>query len=650
VTGVCGSWHLDGAPGAGDACAAMQRALAIYGGYRSDRIDLGPIALGIELAHMLPEDRFDRQPLKGADGGLYLVADARIDNRPELAEALGLSADRTTTIGDADYILAAWERWGEEALDRLKGSFAFIMWDARARILRLVRDPLGQRPLFVHRAPGRIHVASMAKGLHALPDIPRAPDAERMRDHIALLPQVGPRSFFAGIDRVEPGQMLRIYGDGRTDQVDWYDRTQDRSPRFARVDDYVDAFRELFDRAIADSLRTTGGVASHLSAGRDSGLVSVSAAAELAKSGRRLTAYTHVPLPGANLPPVTGRFGNEGPGAARAAAMYPNIDHVLVDCAERTVGDEFDRHFFYCEYPVLNPTNSLWDSEIARQAAARGATMLLNGQFGNMTVSTLGTQRLAELVARGRLLRWSREVAALHRNRHDSLRGLLSVSLVPHLPIPIVLLLRRLFGRQDYVVSEYTALREDLARSETFRSHVETIGFDTHFRAWGDVHAMRRMVLWRVDHLGQHMKGMLAATGLDSRDPTSDIRLVEFLSGVPTDVFLRDGQTAWLFNQAFGDRLPAETVEARTKGLQSADWPTRMRQALPALRSELERARHSPTAVALMDMDGLLADASAFPESDADLANTQHNMRYHIRLMRGVSVAHFLRKLEAGNR
>ncbi|MGC6328562.1 asparagine synthetase B family protein [Rhizorhabdus sp. FW153] len=649
MTGVCCNWHLDGAPGADDACAAMQRALALYGGHRSDRIDLGPIALGIELAHMLPEDRFDRQPLSGADGGLYLVADARIDNRPELAEALGLSAERTAAMGDADYILAAWERWGEGALDRLKGSYAFILWDARARVLRLVRDPLGQRPLFVHRAPGRIRVASMAKGLHALPDIPRAPDVERVRDHIALLPHVGPRSFFAGIERIEPGQMLRIHGDGRTDKVDWYDRTQDRSPRFARIDDYADAFRELFDRVIADALRTPGGVASQLSAGRDSGLVTVSAAARLAQDGKRLTAYTHVPLPGAHLPPVSGRFGNEGAGAARAAAMYPNIDHVLVDCAERTVGDEFDSNFFYKEYPVLNPTNSLWDSEIARQAAASGATLLLNGQFGNMTVSVLGTQRMAELVARGQLLRWAREVAALHRNRHHGLRSLLSISIVPHLPIPVVIALRRLFGRQDYIVSEYTALRDDLAQSEAFQSHVEAMGFDTHFRAWGDVHAMRRMVLWRVDYIGQHMKGMLAATGLDSRDPTSDIRLVEFLSGVPTELFLRDGQTAWLFKQAFGDRLPADTVEARTKGLQSADWPTRMRQALPMLRTELERARHSPTAVALMDMDGLLADASAFPNNDSDLLGGERRMRYHMRLTRGLSVSHFLRKLEAGN-
>lgn len=649
MTGICGSWHFDGTPGAADECARMQAALAVYGRDRSGRADIGEFALGIQLARMLPEDRYDRQPLTGADGGLFLVADARIDNRPELAEALGLDAERTRMMCDADYILAAWERWGEDALERLKGSYAFALWDARTRILRLIRDPLGQRPLFVHRSQGRVLFASMAKGLHALPDVPLAPDAERVRDHLALLPHVGPRSFFAGIDRVEPGGMLRLHANGQVEIITWYDRERDRSPRFSRLEDYVDAFRALFDRAVADSLRTTGGVAAHLSAGRDSGLVAVTAAAQLAKSGQRLAAYTHVPLPGAPLFPAAGRFGNEGPAAARTAALHANIDHILIDCVHRQVGDDFDSNFHHHEYPLLNPTNSLWESEIARTAAARGASLLLTGQHGNMTVSTLGTQRIAELLGRGHLFAWGREILAMRRKGHDSLRGLLSVSIVPHLPQAVVIMLRRLFGRADYVLSEYTALREEIAASPAFRNHVSDIGFDTRYQAWGDVHAMRRMVLWRIDYLAMHMKGILASTGLDVRDPTGDIRLVEFLSAVPTELFLHDGETAWLFKAAFGDRLPQEAVQARQKGLQSADWATRMRQAFPALAIELERARHSPTAAALMDLDALIADAAGFPQMEGEPETQAMATRYHLRITRALSVAHFLRKLEAGN-
>lgn len=648
MTAICGSWHLDGAPGAGEECARMQAALAPYGRDRSDRRDLGDIALGIRLARMLPEDRFDRQPLTGAGGRLLLLADARIDNRPELAEALGLADERRAGLCDAAYVLAAWERWGEDCLDRIEGSYAFVLWDQQARILRLVRDPLGRRPLFVHQAHRRLHFASMAKGLHALPDVPRAPDADMVRDFLALLPHAGPRSFFAGIERVEPGGMLRCHADGRIEAIAWYDRMRDRAPRFRRPEDYAEAFRSLFDRAVADALRTDGGIASHLSAGRDSGVVTATAAAMLAARGERLTSYTHVPLPGAPLQQMPGRFGDEGPGAARVAAMHANIDHVLVDCAGRRIGDDFDSNFHYYEYPPLNPTHALWLSEINRRAAAGGATVLLNGQFGNMTISIDGFERLPELLGRGRLFGWARETWALVRNGHSP-RALLSASLLPFLPHDAIRQLRRAVGRTDVRLEDFSPLRDEVIASPAFRQRVAELGFDTRYRPWRDGRAMQRMMLWRGDYLAQNRKGVLAAHGIDVRDPTSDLRLIAFTAGLPSDLFLRDGQPAWLFKAAFGARLPAETVAARRKGLQSADWATRLQRDLPDLAPLLDRAEHSPTAAALIDLPRLRADAAALPTLAGQPHSAQTVRTYHLRLIRGLAMAHFLIKLEGGN-
>lgn len=649
MTAICGSWRLDGAPVAGQECARMQAALTLYGRDRSGRFDPGFVALGIQLARLLPEDRFDRQPLIGCGGRLVLVADARINNRSELAASMGLSPRQTTNMCDADYILAAWEMWGEQGLEQLKGIFAFALWDDRDRILRLVRDPLGQRPLFYHQGPGRLMFASMVKGLHALPDVIRAPDVEQLRDHLALLPHSGSRSFFAGIDRVEPGGMLRFHADGRVETINWYDRTRNRSPRFNRAEDYVNAFRDLFDRAVADALRTDGTVACHLSAGRDSGLVTVTAAAQLARRGQRLAAYTHVPLPGAVLSSGPNRIGDEGPGAARTASLHDNIDHWLIDCAHRNIGDDFDSTFHYCEYPVLNPSNSLWDSEISRRAAARGDKVILTGQFGNMTVSVDGLERLPELLGRGRFLAWLRECLAVARTGRYSLRFLLAGSVLPFLSSDMISQLRRLRGHSTLGLGDYTGLRPDLIGSAAFQRHLAENGFDPHFRSRPSVHATRRMVLWRRDCLALHTKGVLAATGLDTRDPTGDLRLVEFLSAVPTDLFLRRGETAWLFKKAFGDRLPAETVAVRRKGKQSADWATRLQQDLPGLRAEIDRARHSATATDLIDLDGLSADADAFPALEGRLQTVQMENTYHLRMLRALSVSHFLRKLESGN-
>ncbi len=90
-----------------------------------------------------------------------------------------------------------------------------------------------------------------------------------------------------------------------------------RPIRYARDADYIDDLRERFDRAVSARLSGADGVASMLSGGLDSSSVSVTAARLLAKQGRRLTAFTAVPMPGYDGSALHGRFGDEGPMAAR---------------------------------------------------------------------------------------------------------------------------------------------------------------------------------------------------------------------------------------------------------------------------------------------------------------------------------------------
>ncbi|MFZ8299905.1 asparagine synthase-related protein, partial [Staphylococcus aureus] len=83
------------------------------------------------------------------------------------------------------------------------------------------------------------------------------------------------------------------------------------------------------------SLRSNGAVACHLSAGFDSTAVVVTAAEMLAAKGERLAAFTHVPHQGWQTEDAGGRCIDEGPIAAATAALFPNIDHVLVDSGDR---------------------------------------------------------------------------------------------------------------------------------------------------------------------------------------------------------------------------------------------------------------------------------------------------------------------------
>ena len=142
----------------------MLARLARYGGRAAPRIAaVAGAAFGASPWPSLPEDDFDRQPLVDLDRWLF-VADVRLDNRSEVAAALGIDA---TTLSDGDLLFRALLAWSESALDRISGDFAFALFDSVEGKLLLGRDPTGQRPLFYACGPGFAAFASMPNAIAA---------------------------------------------------------------------------------------------------------------------------------------------------------------------------------------------------------------------------------------------------------------------------------------------------------------------------------------------------------------------------------------------------------------------------------------------------------------------------------------------------
>lgn len=640
-------WQRDGRPDAGEALARMQRALAIYGRHGNRTRDDGAIAFGVCLDVRRPEDRFDRQPVEGGGGRYVAMADARLDNRPELGDMLGIEPSRLDAMPNSALVLAAWERWQAEAIDRLVGDFAFVVWDSGERVLHLARDPVGFRPLFYHLTPGRVAVASMVKGLHALPDIPRAPDMDRMRDFLALAPQHGSASYFADIHRVEQGQHVTIHADGRVDRRAWYGWGKDSETRpLGRPEDHAEELRAILDRAVRDRVRGVDGLAAHLSAGLDSAAVVSSAALARAAEGKRLTAYTSVPMAGAELEVPVRRFSDEGPRASMLAALYPNVDHVLLDSADREIGEDFDRHFFASETPILNACNQVWMGAINREAKARGERVALSAYFGNMTISHGGGQLMHAYIRRGRPDLWAREARLLLASGYGTWPNLLLTTFGPWLPSPWLKKIRRWTGRNAMGLEDFSSLRAEIAQDPNFRAHLASIGYDPDFGPMRSRAETLRYVITRIDLLGNVAKGDVATYDLETCDPTSDRRLLEFCLTAPDEVFLREGRPQWIYGKAFGERIPAQTLNSRNKGYQAADWLPRLRRVQSTIAGEVERAKASPSARALIDLDDLSGLLEILPEGKPTPRQTN---ALRLKALRGVATANFLRKLDAGN-
>src|ERR671911_296439 len=156
MSGICGMVNLDGAPIEPAALKKMARA-AVHRGPDGIRYHTeGAVGLAHLALNITPESAREHQPLVSERGDLVLVADARIDNREELARILwggGHLPDEPPT--DAEIILEAYRRWGEGCPARLIGDFAFAIWDARRGRLFAARDAMAMRALYYRVEPRR---------------------------------------------------------------------------------------------------------------------------------------------------------------------------------------------------------------------------------------------------------------------------------------------------------------------------------------------------------------------------------------------------------------------------------------------------------------------------------------------------------------
>jgi asparagine synthase (glutamine-hydrolysing) len=317
MTALAGLWAFGGAAKVEASAASMVEAQRVYGPHHQAVRATNGVAFGRALYRLLPEDRFDRQPLVDESGRWMLAADVRIDNRDELLDWLGQRS--AAELSDSEILFRVWLREGEAALDRILGDFAFAIWDAREQSLVLARDPAGQRPLHYHRSGGLIAFASMPQGLHALPEIPRRLDQSQLAAFVADIRRDGTTTFFEGVQRVAPGQQLTIRRKHLASRRYW--QLPRREIRYPNEADYIEAFREQLDRATRARLRGAETlVGSHLSAGLDSSGVTATAARLVAPTGGRVVAFTSAPRLGFADPIPHPRIGDESVLAAAVAA------------------------------------------------------------------------------------------------------------------------------------------------------------------------------------------------------------------------------------------------------------------------------------------------------------------------------------------
>lgn len=644
MSAIAGIIRLDRQPLDRAALDRMQATLAPYGPDAQHQWRQDGTGLLHTLLRTTEQDLLDRQPRVSAEGAGVLVFDGRLDHREELAEKLGLGADAIDALADSELAWLACQRWDTDAVHHLYGAWALAYWQPSRQRLWLARDPLGQRPLFWHRQAGFFAFASLPKALFCIPGVPRELCETRMLDRLALLPLQGPESSFKDVYRVEPGHLL-AFEDNQVSSRRYHRFDVSRELKLAHDGDYLAAFEQHLQRAIANCLRACGPIASQLSSGFDSSTVTALAAQQLRQSNQRLHAFTAVPREGFDGPVPKGRHGNESLGAQAVASRFANIDHELIRTTEANLCEGINATTEAADVMTHAPCNSVWVDAIYRRAKAQGCKVLLSGQLGNMSISYTGETYLAALFRRGKWLNWWRELCAFQVTHRKRKLALIGKSVAPSLPRPVWRWLASRLDRHK-PLRAYSPIHPEWMSQMALSRRVRDSGWDLDYQPWHNGRQMRIAVIERVDPGEYFMAANLH--GLELRDPTCDLRLLEFCLSVPDHQYLRSGQTRWLLRRMMADILPVEVLSSTSKGYQAADWYEGIQRELPRLREELHELAKHPRVAQMLDVKEMQRLLDDWPESGWETSSVIRS--YRLKLMRGVAAAHFIRYVEGNNR
>lgn len=276
MSGIVGMLQRDGAPADLPLLHSLTRFLSYRGPDAREAWSHGPVALGHALLRTTQESVTERQPAS-LDGQLWITADVRLDGRAELEAMLDKAGRKVRRAApDPELVLHAYAAWGETCVQQLRGDFAFAVWDARRKSLFCARDHFGVKP-FYYAALGALFLFSNTLDCVRLhPEVSDELNDAAIADFLLFgLNCDAAATTFRDVRRLPPAHFLRASAEGVRIERYWSAPTGGRI-RYRRADEYVEHFQVLFQKAVADRLRT-GRVGILLSGGLDSSSVAATA-------------------------------------------------------------------------------------------------------------------------------------------------------------------------------------------------------------------------------------------------------------------------------------------------------------------------------------------------------------------------------------
>lgn len=549
MSGILGIFYRDGRKVERKNLEQMCQTLAHRGTEGRGIWQSESVGMGHLLLQTTPESCSEQQPIVDRSGNFTITADLRLDNREELIAILDFDVRHSSEITDSQLALAAYQKWGTDCPNKLLGDFALAIWDERSQTLFCARDHYGIKQLYYYCNDSMIVFATEIKAILNVPEIPRRLNETKIADYLLTLFEDREITFYQNIWRLPPAHFLCV-SDRQVRLEQYWSWNPNKNIFLGSDQEYTEAFREIFTKAVRCRMRSNHPIGTFLSGGLDSSSITYVAKNLLDRKNQ-----TTLPTFSAIFDLIT--ECDESPyikAVVNSGGIEPHYIH----------GDRFSpltdlSKINWHQDEAYYAPNLFLHCQIYQKAKEANVHVLLDGFDGDTTVSH-GIPYLAELARSGNWLYLYLEAQGLAKNFGKSpWHWLWRHGLRPNMPIKLRNVSRKIATKtpKNNQQTKNLLLQIDFARRINLKERIArlTQGKNTLLKTSREGH-YRRLTTGSMNFALEVADRAAASYGIESRYPFFDKRLIEFCLALPPEQKIYRGWTRIIMRRAMEGILP----------------------------------------------------------------------------------------------
>jgi len=545
---------------------------------------------GCGIQYITSEAERECLPIYNKEQGILFTADCILDNREEIISRLcskGHTQDELLNAADGSLLYLSYLTFGTDCVKTFRGLFSIAVWNETEGSLRLFSDPVSARSLYYINTDGLVAFSTRSEPLRSLFSV--TPNENYDKDFllsdsstIYLVPGETP---YKELFLLPPATELCFSAEGQKSTVyrnlQHVKRIRRMSPKKCRKQ-----FLSLYRDCVRDALRTSGNVGIAMSSGLDSSSVGVLAAEELKKRNKPLFSYTFIPY---ETPPSYRKqelILDESVPIRELVKQYPNISATYLNNNGKNLFEDMPLCTNILEIPYKTGTFPN-HYEMCLAGAGKGCKVFLNGAFGNNTVS-FGhiSNGLYDLYHKKRSLAFHSLLYRYAKHEKQNCKELKRRTLkrfreFEQRPKEF----EKTFVPENIFVTPSILQGYNLGERFQRDPRIKAANGFLTAETYSDFLQANGLLIY----LGIFETQFGLATGMVLRDPTKDIRMIEFCRQIPFSMFTCKGTPRWLIRGTFTGLLPDSFLEPwEQHGILNADWLLRVKRDWHTIKPELE--------------------------------------------------------------